>query len=344
MGQNRVQNTLSSKKLFMLFTSINDYKTSNEFSIARAVIVLSSIPMHSSLLLSASYATKSPIIAFDLAKGTERCSFDFQSSQVNRLLTLPRQSIFYAAGRSSFLVYDIRKPQRVIKSISAHSTNVTDMDSHESLFVTSGEDCLLKAWDSRTFSESVCLRTPAPINAIRFLADGTAIASADEAGFVSIHDLRAPATLVRMQMSDAPARTLAIAPNLERIFVAGHDGQIACFTFADKKLAEVYRVTPAPDVQTRITVSPDEKWFAVAGAGGAARLGNVENGAIEKTFAVGQPWTWVWDAAFTSDSERIVVGGSDGVCRLLSCRTGTVQKTFPPAEKCVNCVALLSQK
>jgi WD40 repeat protein len=197
-------------------------------------------------------------------------------------------------------------------------------------------------WDLKDLSEKVSIQANSPLNAIRFLKERSLVVSGNESGYVELHDLRNETMVVSVEMSSDPVRSLDVTPDGVRVLAAGHDGKIVCYSYVDGGLVNVWATQPSEEVQTRIVAAPDGRGFAVCGAGGVVRLGKVETGEITKVVAIGESWNWVWDAAFTSDSERLAVAGSDGVCRLINCRTGTVMRTFPPLEKCVNCIAILT--
>jgi G protein beta subunit-like protein len=293
------------------------------------------------ILLAASYSLT--IAAYDLATGTAHPEFEIQNSQANRLLTRPRESVFYAAGYSYVLLYDIQKKTRKpIQSFVAHEGNVTDLDLSPTLIVTAGDDKTLKTWDRRTYQTGVAVRTSAGNNSVQILTAQQQLVSANESGFVELYDLRNQQVIASVKMSDKPVRSVALAPDGRRVIAAGQDGKIFCYACDEGNLTELYHTQASNDIQLRTVISPDGRSFAATAANNTARIWNLENGDLKQSMVASDERVWIWDAAFTQDSAKLCTGGSDGVCRMFDCENGRMEMSFPPAEKCVSCIAILS--
>jgi G protein beta subunit-like protein len=294
------------------------------------------------ILLAASYSLS--IAAYDLATGAPHSSeFEIQNSQANRLLTRPRESVFYAAGYSYVSLYDINKKSRkAIQTFVAHEGNVTDIDLSPTSIITAGDDKTLKTWDRRTYQSGVVVRTPSPNNAVQIIAARQQLVSANESGFVELYDLRTQQALASVKMSDKPVRSVAVAPDGRRVIAAGQDGKIFCYGCEDGVLTERYQAQGSNDIQLRAVISPDGRSFAVTAANNTVKVWNLDNGELKQSLISSDERVWIWDAAFTQDSAKLCTGGSDGVCRVYDCENGRIENSFPSLEKCISCIAILS--
>jgi G protein beta subunit-like protein len=295
----------------------------------------------SEILLAASYTLS--IAAYDLATGCPHREFEIQNSQANRLVTRPRESVFYAAGYSYVLLYDIeKKARKPIHFFVAHEGNVTDIDLAPSSIITAGDDKTLKTWDRRTCQAGVVIRTLGANNAVQAVPARQQLVSANECGFVELHDLRSQRTLASAKMSDGPVRSVALAPDGRRVIAAAQDGKVCCYSCEDGALTEVYHTQASNDIQLRAVVAPDGRSFATTAANNTAKIWALDRGELRQSLVASDGRVWIWDAAFTQDSARLCTGGSDGVCRIYDCENGRIENAFPPLEKCVSCIAILS--
>jgi G protein beta subunit-like protein len=292
-------------------------------------------------LLAASYSLS--IAAYDIATGSAHSDFEIQNSQANRLVTRPRESVFFAAGYSYVLLYDMQKKVRKpTQSFVAHEGNVTDLDLSPTLIVTSGDDKTLKTWDRRTYQAGVIVRTTSANNSVQILSSQHILVSGNESGFVELHDLRNQQLLSSVKISGKPVRSVALAPDGRRVIAAAQDGKLFCYTCDDGILTELYHTQASNDIQLRTVISPDGRSFAATAANNTAKIWNLENGDLKQSLVASDERVWIWDAAFTQDSAKLCTGGSDGVCRMFDCENGRMELSFPPAEKCVSCIAILS--
>ena len=289
-------------------------------------------------LLAASYDLQVHVI--DLNSCSACDSFEIPNSQANRLVSSGNR--FYAAAYTYLLAYDASgRSKKPLQAIAAHDSNVTDLVVSPNTIYTCGEDKLIKCWDRRVAKSQESLGANVSVNALSMTRNSFALVSGNENGDVCLWDLRSTNCVQKLNERKAPVRSISAAPDLSLFNVAYMDAELVRIEYVDGELAVRYSVNAQNEILLRCQNSPDGKMVAACGANNTIKIWDAENG--DSLFELHDQETkeWVWDIAFTNDSQYIVAGASDGSCKVWSCQNGDVFSNPTQLEKCVSAITLI---
>ncbi|KAG8298856.1 Target of rapamycin complex subunit lst8 [Homalodisca vitripennis] len=75
----------------------------------------------------------------------------------------------------------------------------------------------------------------------------------------------------------------------------------------------------------------------------SARVWKTADFSLVQELKVDNGQRWVWDVAFSADSQYIITASSDNIARLWSVETGTVQREYTGHQKAVTALAFSDQ-
>ncbi|XP_003745356.1 target of rapamycin complex subunit LST8 [Galendromus occidentalis] len=308
-------------------------------------------------------------------------SLSHTESQVNCLHITPDRSYFVAGGYQCVRLYDINsKNNNPTVTYDGILKNVTSLGSHEdfSFMFTTGEDGSARIWDPKdSRGGSQCHRmfeAKAPLNFGVLHPNQTCLFVSDQQGSIYMWDLRNNYndTIVLNKESsiqcvdiDAQARYACAVDNKGFMYfmrldepvgekspffnefrtslkIAAHskyglkckfspDGQSVVTTSADTtaKVWDVLELERRLDEQCSLNV--DEMEFKEA---------SMEPKMVLKRENVQR---WVWDLAFTMDSENLFTASSDNMVRLWNLKSGEVVREYTGHTKAVIALAFMDK-
>lgn len=162
-----------------------------------------------------------------------------------------------------------------------------------------------------------CHASADPVDAIAAAPNGIELASAD-GGTVRIWNVETATVTARLAASDRPVRTLAYAPNGDRIACAGDEGTILIW---DPSATTALRVIGKPTGSVRaLAYAPDGASLAAAGSDHVVRIWDVATGGTSQVIT--RHTGAVRAMAYARDGSFLVSAGDDGTIRIWNPGTG----------------------
>lgn len=277
-------------------------------------------------------------------------------SQVNRIVVSPDNRVALATN-SYVLIYDIFKQNRY--QYSGHSTNVTDIVFLKDLLYTCSEDRTWRIWDRQQQCLKK-VQTSSAINAIALTQDGHYLFAANEKGQVEMYDTKSSTNkvLATIKVSQLPVRSIALSQDNKRLIAACHNGNVfilginlpgssgstsstsspspaspslssasaisssSSSSLSNTVFTEISHFEAHKDVILRCAISPDQRLFITTSADSTSKLWDFDNYQLKFTLTEPTQEKWIWDAAFTRDSQFVVTAGTDKICRTWSTQDG----------------------
>ncbi|OQR80050.1 target of rapamycin complex subunit LST8-like [Tropilaelaps mercedesae] len=286
-------------------------------------------------------------------------SLSHGESQVNCLHITPDRSYFVAGGYQSVRLYDIasqnNNPTVTFEGISK---NVTSLGSHDafSFMFTTGEDGCARIWDARdSRGDSQCQRmfeAKAPLNFGVLHPNQTCLFLSDQEGSIYMWDLRNDFNESLLLAKECSIQNIDIDSQARNAIAVDTKGRLY-FLRLDEPMAEkspFFNECPAglkfkahSRYALKCKFSPDGLSIVTGSADKTAKIWSVLEleQLLEKEFAdyhdemefkevdmtpsqvlsfEGQ--RWVWDVAFTMDSQNLFTASSDNIVRLWNLTTG----------------------
>ncbi|XP_053214192.1 target of rapamycin complex subunit lst8-like [Panonychus citri] len=288
-------------------------------------------------------------------------------SQVNDMEITPDREFLAAAGFQHIRLYDIRdnsNPNPVITcdSISKGVTAIGFQEDTKWMY-SGGEDGFCRIWDfrARNFHAQRTHQVGSPINTCKLHPNQTEICFGDQNGNIYVWDLRGSLKQTISVDDDVSIQHINIDPEGTCLAAVDNKGNCYMFSFtlnyvrlqcsplqprlkfnAHKRYG--LRCSFSPDSTLLATTSADQTckvWrtadllpLSTHGSedGGYSRSSNSIWHTFDNMSPVVELQTanqrWVWDLAFSADSQYIITASSDNNARLWSINTGEVKKEY----------------
>ncbi|KAJ8318610.1 hypothetical protein KUTeg_003701 [Tegillarca granosa] len=239
-------------------------------------------------------------------------------SQVNALEITPDKQLIAAAGYQHIRMYDLNtnNPNAVI-NYDGISKNVTGVGFHADgkWMYTGGEDNSVRIWDlrSRNLQCQRIFQVNAPVNCVCLHPNQGELFIGDQSGSIHVWDLKTDNNEQLIPEQDASILSISIDPMGTMMAAVNNKGNCYIWTLTGGRGNDPTQLHPKAKFEAhnryvlRCLFSPDS--------------------------------TWVWDCAFSGDSQYIITASSDNMARLWSVDTGEVKKEYSGHQKAVMCLA-----
>lgn len=302
-------------------------------------------------------------------------------SQVNCLQITPDRAYFVAGGYQSVRLYDVNtNNNNPIVSYDGLSKNVTSIGCHEdfNFMFTTGEDTCAKIWDARC-GGTQCQRmfeAKGPLNAGVLHPNQTTLFLCDQNGSMYMWDLRHNFNEMMELSKDCSIQHVDIDKQAGNAIAVDNKGFLYFMRLDEPSLentpffnecSTALKIRAHPRYGLKCRFSPDSEMIVTSSADKTAKVWMVselekalEEAVAERT-AQGnemefktvdlQPQRtltkegqrWVWDLAFTMDSENVFTASSDNMVRLWNLNTGEMAREYSGHSKAVVALSFMDR-
>ncbi|XP_018027955.1 target of rapamycin complex subunit lst8 [Hyalella azteca] len=277
-------------------------------------------------------------------------TFSHPESQTNALAISPDRFLLGSAGYQHVRMYDINSnsPNHLI-SYDGIQKNVTALGFQEDgkWMYTGGEDCTAKIWDIRGARSLVVARIfqiDSPVLCATLHPNQAQLFIGDQSGIIHIWDVKTkhseqliPEVEASIQHLDVSSdgKMLAAVTNKGRAYVWRLDGSS---TGAPPRIVPVHKINVHSTYALKVRFAPDCNTMVTTSADCTAKIWRTDDFSLVTTLTDTQQ-KWVWDAAYSGDSQYLFTGSSDYVARLWSIKTSSVKRRYQGHRKVITALA-----
>jgi len=274
--------------------------------------------------------------------GTCAKTFTHPDSQVNALALNCDRKYLAAGGYQHVRMFDVNgSVKNHVVSYDGLSKNVTALGFHRDAkwMYTGGEDGTVKIWDIRSPNLSVAriLDIGPAVNCAVLHPNQGFLYIGDQSGTIHIWEVKGEHSTQLIPDTDAHIQHLDISSDGKILAAITNKGD-AYFWNMEASTATwkpIQIVKAHNSYGLKIKISPDCRYALTTSADKTAKLWDLFTYALLTTFTEPDQ-KWVWDAAFTSDSQHVFTASSDGKSRLWSIKTSTVRRYYEGHKKAVS--------
>ncbi|RWS25737.1 target of rapamycin complex subunit lst8-like isoform X1 [Leptotrombidium deliense] len=293
------------------------------------------------------------------------------SQQVNCMEITPDKQLLAAAGYQHIRMYDIqssKNPSPVI-NYEGVSKNVTSVGFNEEgrWMFSGGEDGSARIWDMKTKNSQAqkVLDIGSPVNSVALHPNQTDVFIGDQNGNVHIWDLRNDKSKHEAVEADVSIQHISVEP--EGNYLAAVDNKGSCYVFAvnpnvaNQNFQRRLKLNAHKRYALKCKFSPDSTLLVTTSADQTAKiwrtsdllpLNNKDPKDPQDQWPVADnlsPYVelkdanqrWVWDVAFSNDSQYIITASSDNVARLWGINEGDIKREYTGHQKAVTALAFV---
>lgn len=273
-------------------------------------------------LVASSYDIQITLTNLSLTKDTPVIRYHLQNTQAN-CIRYHKEGTFFIASNPHILCYDIslNKQDKPVCTYFGHSTNVMDLCIAEPHMYSCSEDKSWIKWEIGVSKSTDKVVTKSALASILLIKNRSLLITGNEKGQVEVWDPETRSLLHSNSVFSNHIRSLVEVPD-DGVVIAGcQDGKVAYLKIDGEKVEIIHTFQAHDDIVTRLVISPNLKYFVTCSADSTAKVWDVST--KELFFHIkGEGMTkWVWDAAFTADSEYVATGGTDKILRLWNLNT-----------------------
>jgi WD40 repeat protein len=267
--------------------------------------------------------------------------FGLQNAQANRVIPL-QGSRFAVASNPSIHIYDrTAKINKPIQTCQSHQTNVTDLTTDGTRLFSSSEDETWKTWDFATSRAVATAQASSSLNAIALVNSNSQIVTGNDHGQVEVWSIADQSLIAQHKVGASAIRSIAAGQAPGSIVLGCIDGAAFTARVAGADIAEVRKIQAHDVAITHVAVSPNGRLFATASADSSSKLWDWESAELNAHLVDRNQTRWIWDVAFTPDSQWVCTGGTDKVCRVWEVATGALKRQIEWHQKGVTCIAVI---
>ncbi|KAI1301701.1 Target of rapamycin complex subunit lst8 [Halotydeus destructor] len=289
-------------------------------------------------------------------------------SHVNALEFSPDRALLAAGGFQHIRMYDIpgSNNPNPIATYEGVSKNITSLGFQvEGKWIYSGgEDCSVRIWDLRSRGQQSqrMFTTTSPVNTVYLHRNQTEIYIGTQSGAIHVWDIRKDQSEQFMLNEKKEVSVQHLHIDTDGHQLAAIDNQGACY-FMDVKgtgtelFNKRFKLRSHSRYGLKCRYSPDSTLLVTTSADQTAKVwrtanlvpiadGEEESGwpvsdsTLAPLIVLADPnQRWVWDVAFTNDSQYIITGSSDNLARLWDVNTGEIKREFSGHQKAIIALA-----
>ncbi|GFR14012.1 target of rapamycin complex subunit lst8 [Trichonephila clavata] len=310
--------------------------------------------------------------------GVRQCSVQYPTSQINSMEIHPNKQLLAAAGFQHIRMYDIYSSNsNPVVNYEGAPKNFTAVGFQEDgrWMYTGSEDNTTRVWDlrSRTLQCQRLFGAVAPVNCVCLHPNQCELYIGDQSGAIYLWDLKSgddPALKKPFfKVSEPRVSIQYIHIDSEGTCMAAVDNKGNCYTFIIGSRGKMHaqptrhlKFQAHDTYAIKCKFSPDSTLLVTTSADCSAKIWRTadlnllpSNQNVDLTTENGSEWQkipitpmiqlkdnnqrWVWDVAFSADSQYLVTASSDNLARLWCISKGEVKREYSGHSKALTALA-----
>lgn len=306
-----------------------------------------------------------------------KCSRVIQhlNSQINDLKITPNQALLAVASFQHIHIYNIQAvqnntPEINLEGFSKNATSIGFMDNHKRLF-SGGEDQVTRIWDLKVkkTQSSIMHRSNSAVNSVKLHPNQNEFYIGQQSGQIEVWDIRTnsgPST--QLPLHDTSVQCLSLNPVHDMLAAIDNTGYCRIYSPANQ-LIPIHSWKAHTRYGLKCLFSPNGNYLVTTSADYTAKIWevnklldeaakakskNIENCIPKIRYNLqvdnslpAEPYKlltcehqrWVWDVAFSADSQFLFTGSSDNVVRLWHVETAVMRREYTGHQRAVTAIA-----
>lgn len=293
-----------------------------------------------------------------------KCSRVIQHShsQVNDLKITPDKTFLAAASFQHVRMYNIltihnNNPEINLEGFNNNVLSIGFQEDSKWLF-SGGEDCVTRIWDLRTRKNQSqrMYESGSTVNSVKLHSNQVELFIGQQYGHINIWDIRySNATPMVRLIQQHPSnytgvQCLSLNPMEDILAAIDNVGNVHIFSPAQS--LTLFRTWKAhPRYGIKCLFSPNGKYLVTTSADYTAKVWKTcdimkynpdehqRDSLSHFKVLTAENQRWVWDVAFSADSQFLVTASSDSVVRLWHVETAEVTREYTGHQKAVTALA-----
>mmetsp|Transcript_29857 Transcript_29857/g.77064 ORF Transcript_29857/g.77064 Transcript_29857/m.77064 type:complete len:325 (-) Transcript_29857:277-1251(-) len=290
-------------------------------------------------------------------------SYQFQDSHINKLAVTSDKKMLAAAGCPNIKLFEVNSTAPAgFASYEGHKSNVVTVGfwRDEKRMYSAGEDGSAKVWDLRATKNQTSFNINEPITSATLHPNQVHIFIGDQSGRITVWDVRSSKPLKELHPDDKAVGSLSISSDGSFFAAASQSGYVSIWRmntpedYGSPIFHPLVKFRAHDRYILNCAFSPDCTMLATTSADHTTKIwlradketdeSGQEGEGGEETFnywrsLIGHQ-RWVWDCAFSTDSEYIVTASSDHTARLWDLKKGETVRQYTGHSKAVTSVTL----
>ncbi|CAD8180659.1 unnamed protein product [Paramecium octaurelia] len=306
------------------------------------------------ILVTSSY--DHTFIFWDATTGQLKEEINYGEKVIVNRIDISQDKKHLAAGGNFFASYYdvISQKKQPVYVYDGYKNNITGIGflKDSNFFYTCSEDGYIRIHDLRSNNLSREYQEKEPLNTICLHPNETELIVGDQMGNVKIYDFQQ--NKVRLKLSPCPEvgiRSISIAYNASQIVAADSQGQCHTYMMNNMDLTEqslLYKFEAHQDYILKASISADLRYLATCSADKTVKLwtlneknlGNDKYPKWELFSTLYGHGKWVWDCAFSCDSEYIITASSDLTTKIWQTDSAAVLRTLKGHKQAVTSLSI----
>jgi len=270
-------------------------------------------------------------------------------SQVNSLVISPDGTMLAAAGYQHIRMFDLTSSNlNPVVNYEGITKNVMQVGFQEDgrWMFTGGEDNSARIWDLklRNLTCQRIFQANAPVTCVVLHPNQQELIVGDQSGVIHIWNLQNDQSEQLIPEQDASIQHLDVDKQGLYLAAVNNKGNCYVWSLAGDSQKEPTHLQPKKWFSAHkryglcCKFSPDSTTLATSSADHTCKLWRtVDFSKIQDLTCEAQ--RWVWDMAWSADSQYLFTASSDNAARLWSLQTGTVKREYQGHQKALTSVA-----